>query len=248
MPRLLCLLVACLLTAVLAAADTVREFKRAMAGNDAQEKRDAIQALARSSADDDTVLPLLIQAAGDRQGKRWAIPALRQRTGLQPGRSRGDNTGYPGYPSDDTQSGWSRWLTSRNQALAEEAKVEEALEKAEEARETAEDAKNLVTAVDLDGDGRINEAEEAAAQEAAGDGEAGGDETGENEAASPEASEFGKLDRLFFTDGSILRCYVMTRRTDLDGKLTSVRIVHKGGGGEEIIDAEVIARIEEDIE
>ena len=262
MTRLLLVLLATTCCLSLPAADVLNEFKSAMSGSDAQAKKQAISALANSSLSDDEVLPLLVNAAGDRQGGRYAIPALRKRTKLSPGPNP---TGYPGYPTSDDRSGWSQWLSERTKVKAEEKKLTEALAKAEEAEKKAEQAKAVVTAVDLDGDGEISEAEQAASQSAdtngdgilseeetaaalaALSGEAGADQAPVAEAPRQEDT-FGKLDRLFFTDGSILRCYIMTKRTDLNGQLTSLRIVHRDGGGEEIIDAAVIARIEEDIQ
>jgi hypothetical protein len=40
-------------------------------------------------------------------------------------------------------------------------------------------------------------------------------------------------------------CYVIFKRTDPDGVLQSVRIIHLDGGGEETLTADLIARIEE---
>ena len=256
------------LTAALSAADAIQEFNRAMAGNDAQAKKQAIAKLQAAGLEDDQVLPLLIRAVGDRQAGRYAVPALRSRTGLAPAASRENNSGYPGYPTSDSAAGWSQWLSARKKAQEEEAKLQSALETAEEAKEEAKEAKAAVAAVDLDGDGEISDAETAActAADADEDGTLNEDElaaasaalaaatSGDPEAELPDhlkpetQSRYGKLDRLFFTDGSILRCYIMTKRTDLKGQLTSVRIIHKDGGGEEIIDASVVARIEEDIE
>ncbi len=253
----------------LPAADALQQFRSAMSGNDAQAKQTAVNALAGSSLPDDEVLPLLISAVADRQASRYAIPALRSRTGLTPAPSRGSNTGYPAYPTADTPAAWGQWLQSRKQAQQEEQKLQEALDTAEEAKQAAEAAQQAVTAIDLDGDGKISEQEVAACAQA--DTDANGTLDADERAAAiaalavaaassepgaplPEhlkptqSSKYGQLDRLFFTDGSILRCYVLTKRTDLEGNLTSVRIIHRDGGGEEIIDAAVVARIEEDIE
>lgn len=264
---LLLLLSTCVGVAI--AADAASDFKQAMSGNDANDKKKAIASLASSGLDDEVVLPLLISAVGDRQAGRYAIPALRQRTGLTPSARRGENSGYPGYPATDDASGWQSWLSDRKKAASEQEKLEEALATAEEAKEKAEEAITAVTAVDLDGDGTISEAEQKASAEADADGDGILSEEEQAAAAAalaaatsadpeaelpehlqpePATSKYGKLDRLFFTDGSILRCYVVTKRTDLEGKLTSVKIIHKDGGGEEIIDAAVLARIEEDIQ
>ncbi len=61
------------------------------------------------------------------------------------------------------------------------------------------------------------------------------------------AEDLGKLDRVVFKAGGSLLCYVMSKRTDADGNLVSVRVVHPDGRGEETITADLVARIEEDI-
>ncbi|MDA3962366.1 MAG: hypothetical protein PF961_16385 [Planctomycetota bacterium] len=264
--RYLLILLALTLVSALSAADAVKEFNSAMATQDSNDKKSAISRLVASSEGDDVVLPLLISAISDRQAGRYAIPALRARTGLRPSSGRGENQGYPGYPVTDDAAGWSSWLQQRKRAEAEAAKLKEALETAEEAKEVAEAVKAKVQALDLDGDGLISDAEQTAADESDADGDGKLNESEKKAAATAFAAasgagaevpehlkpqvegRYGKLDRVFFTDGSILRCYVITKRTDLQGRLTSVKIAHRDGGGEEIIDATLVARIEEDIE
>jgi len=227
----LLLLAACCLSAH--AADAVQHFKQAMSSDNAYEKRDAIRALAASSAEDDVVLPLLVDAIGDRQAGRFAVPALRSRTGLHPPQGE-DSGGYPGYPRDDTQSAWRTWLRAREAEQQREQELEEALRTAEEAKEEAKAAKAAAEGEDEDAEGEgVAEGEDQDAEEEAEE---------QPEASGPRE----RLDRIFFTDGSILRCYVVLKRKDLSGNLTSVRILHQDGGGEEIIDAELISRIEED--
>lgn len=62
------------------------------------------------------------------------------------------------------------------------------------------------------------------------------------------AEDLGKLDRVIFVAGGSLLCYVQSKRTDADGKLLSVRVIHPDGSGEETISAELVSRIEEDIQ
>ena len=70
----------------------------------------------------------------------------------------------------------------------------------------------------------------------------------EDKAAAPApAEDLGKLDRVLFKAGGSLLCYVQSKRTDADGNLISVRVVHPDGSGEETIAADLISRIEEDI-
>lgn len=60
--------------------------------------------------------------------------------------------------------------------------------------------------------------------------------------------DLGRLDRIVYKSGRSLIAYVRSKRVDADGGLISVRVVHRDGVGEEVIDAAVIARIEDDIE
>lgn len=70
----------------------------------------------------------------------------------------------------------------------------------------------------------------------------------EDKASAPApAEDLGKLDRVLFKAGGSLLCYVQSKRTDADGNLISVRVVHPDGSGEETIAADLISRIEEDI-
>ena len=72
--------------------------------------------------------------------------------------------------------------------------------------------------------------------------------SGDEKAVTPApAEDLGKLDRVLFKAGGSLLCYVQSKRTDADGNLISVRVVHPDGSGEETIAADLISRIEEDI-
>jgi hypothetical protein len=178
------------------------------------------QAIRGLSGDEKVVMPLLIAALGDRQVGDIAKSALRDRTGLKPATGDGGNPGYPGYPRSDTAGGWTEWYNAK--ITAEKAKQD--LEKLQEQVKTLEEK----TAEPVE--------EQAAAA------------TGEEAPVEQVRSDLGKLDRLFFTDGSSKLCYILFKREDLDGKVTSVRIVHRDGAGEEQIDAAVITRIDEDVQ
>lgn len=60
--------------------------------------------------------------------------------------------------------------------------------------------------------------------------------------------DLGKLDRIVYKSGRSLTAYVRSKRVDADGGLISVRVVHRDGVGEEVIDAGLISRIEDDVE
>lgn len=71
--------------------------------------------------------------------------------------------------------------------------------------------------------------------------------SGEKTLPTAPAEDLGKMDRVNFVAGGSLLCFVMSKRTDADGKLVSVRVVHPDGAGEETIAAELISRIDEDL-
>ncbi len=210
------------LCAVLAYAEdssAIATFKQAMSGDDAIAKRESINALvSKSAGDDDVILPLLVSAVSDRQGSEPAIRALRARTGLTPSASKGTGS-YPGYPTGDTVADWQAWLTARSRDIETKKKLDKIDQKIGQLAET-------------------KPAEESP--------------TAEPVAVAPPpripVDDLGKLDRLVYTSGRTLIAYVRSKRLDGDGKLVSVRVVHPDGAGEEVIDASVIARIEEDIE
>lgn len=206
-------------TTLAAADDPVADFKEAMAGQDSTAKKHAIRNL---SGDEKTIMPLLIAALGDRQVGDIAKDALRSRTGLTPASGDGGNPGYPGYPRSDTPGGWTEWWNAKLTA--------------EKAQQDLQKLQAQVAAV-----------EEKVTEQSATEGPAAATEEPPVDTAERYA-ELGRLDRLFFTDGSTKLCYVLVKRTDLDGKLTSVRIVHRDGAGEELIDAAIITRIDEDVQ
>ncbi|HYE04925.1 MAG TPA: hypothetical protein VEL07_05310 [Planctomycetota bacterium] len=222
----------------LAAADS---FDDAFKTEDADRKRAAVKALAdKAAAGDDEAYAKLVQAAGDRQSQDAAIAALRARSGLKP--SKGEGGGYPGYPENDSPAAWQAWLKARTAEREKEEKVKEALKLAEEAKK------------------------EAATKAPGADGEpaAPGDAVAIDPAADPNAdpaaaptpapessrasTDLGRMDRVVFKTGGSLLCYILGKRVDDAGNLISVRVVHPDEGGEEVLSADLVARIEEDIE
>jgi hypothetical protein len=193
----------------------VTAFKQAINGDDGVAKREAIRALASKSAGDDwDILPLLVQATGDRQAQQWASEALQARTGLsKPSRGKG-GSGYPGFPTTDDGAGWSAWLTGWKKD--NEKKKPKAEEQVKPAASTSDSTEAAPVAI----------------------------------APPPRipTDDLGKVDRIVYKSGRSLIAFVRAKRLDGDGNLVSVRVVHRDGVGEEVIDASVIARIEEDIE
>lgn len=218
---LACLLVLSSLQLLQAADDPIAAFKAAMQSDDSVAKKEAIHVLAsRSVGSDDEVLPLLIQAVSDRQASEIAIQALRARTGLVPAAKKGAG-GYPAYPSSDSPADWQAWLAAR----AKDREQDELKKKIEEDEKKAE--------------------EKAAAPAPAATESKPAESQPVVEEAPP--TDFGKLDRIVFKSGSMLLGYIVNKRTDADGNLISIRIVHQDQGGEETLSADLIARIDEDI-
>lgn len=249
------------------ASEAIDAYNKMMATDDATAKRDAVKNLASKSAgSDDEVLPLLVAAVADRQTNEAAIGALRSRTGLQPA-SRVGQSHYPSYPSGDKAGDWSTWLAERSREKEQEKQVKEAEKTAKEAKKTADKAKKDAEKK-TEGDNPKGEGEASGSGDTgdSGDKAAKGDKTKKGDKGDPEAAatdgtdapkvkrvpgpppeDLGKLDRVIFKNGSNLVCYILTRRTDADGNLLSVRIVHPDGSGEETLAAAMIARIEEDV-
>jgi hypothetical protein len=229
-----CVVLACL-SIPAAAADQGQDprigtFDQTLQTNDYTAKK---QALRRVMAvdDDDAVYAALVRAAQDRQMETFALSLLRQRSGLQPATGSGGNPGYPGFPATDTPGGWAAWNQARLEEQRKEAELAAAKELAQEAKVQAAQAKELAT--------------DSATAEAASDTSSVATTPADRTQRPPEAA--GTLDRVIFTDGSILLCYIIAKRIDLDGDLTSITIRHRQGGGEEDIDAAIIARVEEDV-
>lgn len=209
-----------LLAVVLMAGDAVTIFQQAMAGDSLDAKRAAIQGL--GSVDEDTALRMLIGAVDDRQARDAAIAALRARTGLVPATEKGAG-GYPGYPRSDSASNWSIWLTERTKAKDEEKKLKEIEKKLKEAK-------------DKDKKKPTDEAKPDTAKP-----------KDPAEPPPPPPDDLGRPARISFTAGGNLVCYIRSERKDAEGKLVSLRVVHLDNGGEEVLDAKLISRIDRDI-
>jgi len=240
--RLTCIILLTLwaTVAALPAADAVQKAIEELNSTDYADKKEALQVL-QSAGQDSVVMPVLIQAVGDRQVGRFAVTALRARTGLSPAAKRSANSGYPKYPQEDSVAAWQAWYQAKIEAEEQKAKIEE-LE--ESAKEKEEEAEKENAATDGSAEAGESDTDDGGGQAAAGEDGEDGDGQG---SAPAQSNDFGKLDRIFLKDGGILIAYVMTKRKDLQGKLTSVKIMHRGGAGEETLDASLIARIEEDV-
>jgi hypothetical protein len=205
----LAVLLLCAALAHTSDSPAITTFKAAMQGEDGIAKRDAINALkAKDAGSDEEVIPLLVGAISDRQGKEPAISALRARSGLT-----------PPFPDGKTVAEWQTWLTAYTQALATKKQLDKIDKKLDAVVAAAKPA------------------EEPPVESAP--------------VAPPPripTDDLGKLDRIIYKSGRTLIAFVRSKRLDGDGNLVSVRVVHRDGAGEEVIDAAVIARIEEDIE
>ncbi len=217
--RLAALFVLCTTLAWSGESAAVAEFKKAMADDDGTAKKQAIAALtSKEAGTDDEILPLLVGAVADRQGNEPALRALRARTGLNPPAREGASS-YPGYPTGDTAADWQAWLTARTRDVETKKKLDKMDKKLDQ----------IVAGKPVD---------ETPAPETA-------------PIAPPPripTDDLGKIDRIVYKSSRTLTAFVRSKRLDGDGNLVSVRVVHRDGAGEEVIDASVIARIEEDIE
>ena len=210
------------------------KFDQAFTKGESTDKKEALRAAQSLGKDqDDLAFELLIRGVSDRQVHDEAVMALRARTGLQPTLMNRGN-GYPGYPASDDASEWNNWLGQRKKEkdalkkTAENTAKLKALEEAEKKKAEAKDGKPGETPVV----------------------EGGKPAEGDKPVAKPvheQPSDLGMLDRIVFKSGGSLVCYVLSKRTNADGVLVSVRVVHQNNGGEEILAADLIARIDEDI-
>lgn len=215
------------------AADPVASFKAAMAGDDFQAKRAAVQAVAGLSKDDEEqALTLLVQAAGDRQASEIAINALRARTGLQkPTGWVTKGSGFPNYPIEDTGAGWSAWLSGWKKVNDEKKKLSDVTKKAKELEEKTK----ALEKKDKEKDGA----------EAHADGDAA--EKKEKPLPVDINGERGPRCRVHFKNGGSKVYILLAKRTDADGNLLSIRVTYPDGGGKEVISVDSISRLEEDL-
>ena len=240
--RTIALIAASLLTYGWAADDVEASFAKAFADGEASDKKEALRSASALPKDkDDIAFELLIKGVNDRQVHDEAVLALRARTGMQPTlNNRG--TGYPGYPSSDDASGWNAWLAARKKEqetqkkLAEGEKKLKQLEEDKKKKEEAEAKKGKDGDTAAKPDGEKKE-----------DGKDGDTATKKPKAVYKPPSDLGRQDRIVFKTGGSLVCYILSKRTNSDGVLQSVRISHLDDGGEETLAMELIARIEEDI-
>jgi hypothetical protein len=242
-----------LLAPMVVAADAEQvktEFAKAFGSGSAADKKAALRtAQALGKDQDDIAYELLVKGVNDRQVHDEAVIALRARTGLQPTLlNRG--SGYPGYPASDDASEWNNWLSARKKDKETQKKIAEGEKKLKEMEEAekkkaaeGKDGKDGKKDGDKPADGTAGTDKPAEGK----DGEAkDGDKPAEKPAYEPP-SDLGRLDRVVFKSGGSLVCYILSKRVNADGVLQSVRVVHQNNGGEEILAADLIARIDEDI-
>jgi hypothetical protein len=207
-------------SASLLAADATAEvtaLQAALASNDATAKKTAIRALSSKSVGKDAEILPLLVAA---IGDRQAGEAAVNALSSRAGKTPVGGTYRVGIDPATIQAAWQSWLEDwmKTQELKKiEKKIEKKVEK------NSEKIKEVA----------INTAETAAAVQKT------------TTQAPPE--DLGKIDRVIFKAGGSLLCFIMSKRTDADGNLVSVRIVHPDGAGEETIAESLISRIEEDI-
>jgi hypothetical protein len=250
--RALCLLLTCVLLAAAtlggracaddqSASGVIDAFNQAMGSGDSTAKRAALKALGGLGKEyDDQVIGLLVAAVNDRQTHDDAVMALRARTGLVP-TIYNQGTGYPGYPNSDRAADWSTWYALRCKDKDEQKKI------AQEAKAL----KELADRVAKDEAAKKGGADGAGAAGTAAPGDAGSaaatPPTPPRSTATLLTDDLGHPSRILFKNGGSLMCYVASKRFDSDGILQSVRIIHLDGGGEEILSASLIARIEENV-
>lgn len=230
------------------ASEVKAQFDEAFAKGEASDKKEALRAAQSLGKDqDDLAFELLIKAVNDRQVHDEAVMALRARTGLQPTLlNRG--MGYPGYPASDDASEWNNWLASRKKDKETQKKIAEQDKKLKELEAAEKDGKDGKGTDGKSTDGKGGE-KPADGTTASTDGEQPADATttDSDKPAYEPPSDLGRLDRIVFKTGGSLVCYVLSKRVNPDGVLQSVRIVHQNNGGEEILSADLIARIDEDV-
>ncbi|MFW5699160.1 MAG: hypothetical protein ACOCYN_04820 [Planctomycetota bacterium] len=238
------LLCCCLAPAVAADhSDIAAQLSAALADTDAQAKQRAI-ARVRSIPDKEVAFPLLIRAAGDRQARSVALKALAGLAGVSP-RSRPDThgnvgPGYPGHPKQNTAAGWQSWFSQWKKEQDEKERLAELQKQLEEAAAKEEEKAKA------EAEGEVADADADAENDDA-DGEQLAEEA--EPVARPPSPEdrHGKLDRIILKRGGIRMGYIVTKRQDLQGNITSIVLAHRDGGGREVLDMALIARIEEDI-
>ena len=251
--RTIALLAATLLTYGWAADDVAATFAKAFAEGEASDKKEALRSAAALPKDkDDLAFELLVKGVNDRQVHDEAVLALRARTGMQPTlNNRG--TGYPGYPASDDASGWNGWLAARKQdketqkKLADQDKKLKQLDddKKKKEEEAAKKGKNGKggDAAKPDGEPKADGKD----GEPKADGKKDGETVAKPKAVYEPPTDLGRVDRIVFKTGGSLLCYILSKRSNSDGVLQSVRVSHLDDGGEETLSMDLIARIEEDI-
>ncbi len=200
-----------------APAPEIAAFQQAMTGDDAAAKKSAIRALASKSVGKDTEVLPLLVSA---ISDRQAGESAVSALSSRAGKTPVGGTYRVGIDPAIVQQKWQVWLADWQKG--------QDIKKLEK-----KDAKP--------------EAKPAVAPKALFDGAKPAAPAGDKALPPTPAEDLGKLDRIIFVAGGSLVGFIMSKRTDADGVLVSVRVVHPDGAGEETIAAALIARIEEDI-
>lgn len=211
------LLTASAFTAAGAADSPMAAFQAAMAGDDATAKKQAIQALGAKGVGKDDEVYPALVAAIMDRQGGEAAALALQ---ARSGKTPTDGMFRSGGDPAKVQRAWQVWLEDWKQAQ----KIKK-LEKKEDEKKPGTPA--------------------APTAQPAGDAQTTPPEQKAKPTLPPE--DLGKLDRVIFKAGGSLLCYVQSKRTDVDGNLLSVRVVHPDGSGEETISADLLSRIEEDV-
>lgn len=210
-----------------AANAAIAEFNDALSGSDLGAKRAALSAVTALGKDYEVqVLEALQRGAQDRQLQRHALQAFISRTG-----ARGLSSGAR---MDANLRAMSTYIAEAKRTAEIESQVSELA------------AENERLTEQVEGGGTTEAGTSAPAATDPENTVAVGRVTHGGSSARAE-EQAGQLDRILFNDGGMLLAYIVSKRVDLDGNLTSIRIMHRDGAGEETLDAHLISRIEEDI-
>ncbi len=216
--RLAILLLTCATLTWAGDSAAVAAFKQAMNDNDAIAKRETINGLVSKDAGDDDTILPLLVSTVSDRQGRE--PAIRALRARTglTPPAREGASAYPGYPTGDTVADWQAWLAARTRDMETKKKLEKL------------DPKKVAPVADKPTEEQPTESAPVAPP------------------PRIPTDDLGKLDRIVYKSGRTLIAFVRSKRLDGDGNLVSVRVVHRDGVGEEVIDAGVIARIEEDVE
>ena len=230
--RLMFAFILCCASIMLHAADPLADLRSAMAGDDFSAKRAAIAAVTGMAKDqDEEVLNALIGALGDRQASTVAADALRARTGLSKPRPEARSaSSYPGHPPSDSAGDWSAWVAAWKKEQAKDKKLTDLDKKTKQLEKEQKDKEKAEKDKKPDGDAKTD------------------DKPAEAKSRTAEVqAQRGPRCRIHFRNGGSKVYYLIAKRTDADGNLLSVRVAYLNDDGTEVLTADAIARLEEDV-